>query len=58
MAFNRCQKNGKPGYRCDNDGKCYTYTAGDKESRERAKRLAEAQGRTKKTNKKRKEKRK
>lgn len=50
--INRCQKDGKPAYRWGMDGKCYTYQSGDKVSRERAKRLAMAQGRTIETNKK------
>jgi hypothetical protein len=47
----RCRKNGKPAYRWGSEGKPFTYTAGDKESRERAKRRAEAQGRQMKANK-------
>jgi hypothetical protein len=52
----RCQKNGKPAYRWGPHGTPYTYTAGDKDSREKAKRKAEAQGRQMKKNK-RKDKR-
>lgn len=47
----RCRKNGKPAYRWGPEGKPYTYTAGDKPSRERAKRRAESQGRQMKANK-------
>lgn len=51
MSLKRCQSNGKTGYRWGNEGKCYTYTTGDKESRERAKRKAESQGRAIESNK-------
>jgi len=45
MPVERCRKDGKPGYRWCIKCKCFTYTSGDKASRERAKRKAEAQGR-------------
>lgn len=41
----RCNKNGKPGYKWGESGKCYTYTPGNKSSRERAKNAAKRQGR-------------
>ena len=44
MPVKRCQSGGKPGYRWGDSGKCYTYTAGDAASRERAKKKATAQG--------------
>lgn len=52
MPVERCRKNGKPGYRWGKEGHCYSYTAGNKSSRERAKRKAEAQGRAIESNKK------
>jgi hypothetical protein len=50
MPVERCRKNGRPGFRWGKEGKCFTYTAGDKTSRERARRKAEAQGRAIKGN--------
>jgi len=44
MPVQRCQKNGKPGYRWGTEGKCYTYTPNNKASRERAKNKAAEQG--------------
>lgn len=44
MPRQRCTKNGKPGYRYGRYGTCYTYTPGNKTSRNRAKRKAEIQG--------------
>jgi len=43
MPVKRTTKDGKPAYQWGS-GKKYTYTAGDKESRERAKRKAREQG--------------
>jgi len=43
MPFQNCRKAGKPGIRWGSKGRCYTYTAGDKESIARAKKKAEAQ---------------
>lgn len=43
MPVKSCRKDGKPGYKWG-DGFCYTYTSGDEESREEAKRKAEEQG--------------
>lgn len=45
MSLKRCQRIGKTGYKWGDEGKCYVYKAGDKTSRERAKRKAESQGR-------------
>ena len=45
MPLKRSTKNGKPCYKWGDSGKCYTYTAGDKASRERAKNNAKKQGR-------------
>jgi hypothetical protein len=45
MPVQPCHEDGKPGYRWGESGKCYTYTPGDEESRERARALAERQGR-------------
>lgn len=50
----RCRHNGKPAYRWGKEGKPFTYTAGDKPSREKAKRRAEAQGRNIKKSKRNK----
>jgi hypothetical protein len=44
MPIKRCQKDGKPGYKWGDAGTCYTYTSGNKESRERAKKKAREQG--------------
>lgn len=45
MPTKSCRKDGKPGYKWGDEGKCYTYTSGDEESRKRAKEKADAQGR-------------
>lgn len=45
MPVQRCQKDGKPGFRYGKSGTCYTYTAGDEDSRNRARAEAEKQGR-------------
>lgn len=45
MPVKECQEDGKPGYKWGDEGKCYTYTPGDKASRERAKEKAKKQGR-------------
>ena len=44
MPVRKVTKDGKPGYQWGMTGKVYTYTSGDKESRERAKKKAEKQG--------------
>ena len=40
MPIRKCIDLGKPGYKCGNEGKCYTYTAGNEVSRRRAKQKA------------------
>jgi hypothetical protein len=40
MPINRATSGGKPGYRAGKTGKVYTYKAGDKKSREAAKKKA------------------
>lgn len=45
MPVKRTTKNGKPAYRWGDSGKAYTYTAGNKASREQAKAKARRQGR-------------
>ena len=45
MPVKRSTKDNKPCYKYGDEGKCYTFSAGDKESRERAKELAARQGR-------------
>jgi hypothetical protein len=45
MPVERASKDGKPGYRYGQEGKVYVYTPGNTASRERAKALAEKQGR-------------
>lgn len=44
MPVRKCYQNGKPGFQWGESGKCYTYTRNDKESRERARSKAVAQG--------------
>lgn len=44
MPLKRCETGGKPGYKWGDDGKCYTYTAGDDSGRRKARRAALAQG--------------
>lgn len=44
MPIEECQEDNKPGYRYGENGKCYTYTAGDEESRNAAKQQAYLQG--------------
>jgi len=44
MPVKPCQKDNKPGFKWGDEGTCYTYTAGDEESRERAKEKAIEQG--------------
>jgi len=45
MPIEPCRENNKPGFRYGKTGRCYTYTAGDARSRERARELAARQGR-------------
>lgn len=43
MPIEHCRRDGKPGYRWGKTGKCYIYTPGDKASRKRALKRAQAQ---------------
>lgn len=45
MPVQSCNQDGKPGFKWGQEGKCYTYTAGDKASMERARNRAAEQGR-------------
>lgn len=45
MPINRCQIDGKPGFKFGKSGKCFPYTPGDTKSRERARNKAQAQER-------------
>lgn len=44
MPVERCRRDGKPGYRWGQEGKCYVYTPGNEASRKRAKEKAREQG--------------
>jgi hypothetical protein len=44
MPIQRVTKNGKPAYRYGDEGKAYTYSAGNVAGRKRAKRKAIQQG--------------
>lgn len=44
MPVQKATKNGKPGYKWGKSGTVYIYTPGDEESRKRAKKKAEKQG--------------
>ena len=46
-----CQKDGKKGFKWGDSGKCYTYTPGNKQSKERARQKAIRQGRAIQVNK-------
>lgn len=43
MPVKSCQDNGKPGFKCGDRGKCYTYTPGNEAGRKSAKKKAIAQ---------------
>jgi hypothetical protein len=45
MPVQRCERDGKPGYRWGEQGKCYIYTPGNKRSQAAARVRAEMQGR-------------
>lgn len=45
MPVKRCMVNDRPGFKWGKSGKCYTYTPGNKSSRDQAKQKAENQGR-------------
>lgn len=44
MPVQPCRTEGKPGLKWGQNGHCYSYTPGDKASRERARTRAAAQG--------------
>lgn len=44
IPIKKCKADGKPGFKWGDSGKCYTYTPGNEESIERARKKAEAQG--------------
>lgn len=44
MPVKKCQKDGKPGYKYGDSGKCYTYESGNEAERKEAKRKAHIQG--------------
>lgn len=45
MPIQSCHKDGKPGFRYGNRGKCYTYARGNEKLRKAAITKAQAQGR-------------
>jgi len=45
MPVQKCYRNGKPGFKWGEHGKCYTYTPGSEHEKELAKALALKQGR-------------
>jgi len=45
MPIKRCQRNGRPGFKWGDEGKCYTYEPGNKDSREAARQRALKQAR-------------
>lgn len=45
MPVQPCREDGKPGFKWGDSGKCYKYTAGNEQSRTRARELAARQGR-------------
>lgn len=45
MPVKSCRSGGKPGLKWGDSGKCYTYTAGNTQSRVAARKRAEKQGR-------------
>lgn len=44
MPVKKCEKDGKPGYKYGDEGKCYTYEKGNEEERKKAKEKAFKQG--------------
>lgn len=44
MPVKRCQSGGRPGFKWGDEGECYTYAPGSKQSMERARRRAVRQG--------------
>jgi len=51
MPIKPCKKEGKPGYKYGDEGKCYPYEPGSKASRKRARKQAREQGQAIKANK-------
>ena len=51
MPVKSCQKSGKPGFKWGDSGYCYTYTSGNKQSKEQARQKAIRQGRAIQVNK-------
>lgn len=45
MPIKRCRKDGKPGFKFGDSGKCYTYEPGNPASRAAARAMAERQRR-------------
>lgn len=45
MPVQRCQKDGKPGFKWGKQGFCYVYKKGSDQSRDAARKKAAAQGR-------------
>lgn len=45
LPIERCEEDGKPGFRWGQEGKCYTYEPGNARSRAEARLKAELQGR-------------
>lgn len=45
MPVQACRLNNKPGFKFGSTGRCYVYTAGNAQSRNRARNKAAAQGR-------------
>lgn len=52
MPVQTCQQKGKPGYKWGQQGKCYTYTKGNRTSEANALAKASLQGRAVEANKK------
>lgn len=57
MPVQSCQSNGKPGFKWGNEGKCYTYTPGNEQSKNRARNRASEQGRAIEASQQKREKR-
>lgn len=50
MPIKKCRKEGNPGYKYGDSGKCYTYKSGSESSRKRARNKAREQGQAIKSN--------
>lgn len=44
MPVQQCQKDGRPGYRWGQGGRCFTYDPADEGAKDRAKKKAQQQG--------------